>query len=134
MNFFGIGNETHFEDYDRKYYRLRSHDYYGNLGINRNIGNSTIELGGFYKTIAIKQDSNRYINAFKNDGGSIYDLTRKHFAGADLTYKYQDIDHPIIPSKGFKFSGSAEYTYNITTPDNSFTTVQTLCDRFFFFA
>ena len=27
----------------------------------------------------------------------------------------------IVPSKGFKFSSTAAYTYNLNTPDNSFT-------------
>ena len=121
VNFFGVGNETSFAKYDRKYFRLRSHEYYGRFGINRTIANSHVELGSFYQTIGIKADSNRFIKAFANDGGSVYDLNRKHFIGADITYKYQNTDHPIIPSKGFKFSASAAYTYNLNTPDNSFT-------------
>ena len=120
VNFFGVGNETSFEKYDRKFFRLRSHEYYGRFGVNRNIDNSHIELGSFYKTVGIKADSNRFIKTFINDGGSVYDLQRKHFAGVDISYKYQNTDHAIIPSKGFKFSGTAGYTYNITTPDNSF--------------
>ncbi len=121
INFFGVGNETKFPDYDRRYFRLRSHEYYARFGINRNIGMSQIELGPFYQTVRIKIDSNRFVNDFIKNGGSIYDIKRKHFAGADISYKYQNTDHPIIPSKGFKFSGFAAYTYNLTTPDNSFT-------------
>jgi len=120
VNFFGVGNETSFAKYDRKFFRLRSHEYYGRFGISRNIDNSQIELAGFYQTIGVKADSTRFIKVFMNDGGSVYDLSRKHFAGADINYKYQNTDHPIIPSKGFKFSGSAGYTYNISTPGNSF--------------
>jgi hemolysin activation/secretion protein len=121
VNFFGVGNETGYITYDRKFFRLRTHEYYGKLGINRNIGNSQIELASFYQTVRVKVDSNRFIKQFTNDGGSIYDLNRKHFLGADLSYKYQNTDHPLIPSKGFKFSASAAYTYNLNTPDNSFT-------------
>jgi len=121
INFFGVGNETAFPDYDRRYFRLRSHEYYARFGINRTIGKSQVELGPFYQTVRVKIDSNRFVNDFIKNGGSIYDLNRKHFVGADLSYKYQNTDHPIIPSKGFKFSGTAAYTYNLTTPDNSFT-------------
>ena len=121
VNFFGVGNETSFTTYDRKFFRLRSQEYYGKLGINRYIGNSQIELGSFYQTIRVKIDSNRFIKEFSNDGGGIYDFKRNHFIGADITYKYQNTDHPIIPSKGFKFSASAAYTYNLNAPDNSFT-------------
>ncbi len=121
VNFFGVGNETSFTTYDRKYFRLRSNEFYGRFGVNRTIGSSQIELGSFYQTVGIKADSNRFIKEFSNDGGSIYDLKRKHFVGADISYKYQNTDHPIVPSKGFKFSGAAAYTYNLNTPDNSFT-------------
>ena len=120
VNFFGVGNETSFPEYDRKYFRLRSHEYYARFGINRNLRNSQIELGPFYQTVRVRIDSNRFVNDFIKNGGSIYELERKHFVGADLNYKYQKTDHPIIPSKGFKFSGLVGYTYNLTTPDNSF--------------
>jgi hypothetical protein len=120
VNFFGVGNETSFATYDRKFFRLRSHEYYGKFGINRRVKNSFIELGSFYETVAIKADSTRFVKTFINDGGSRYDVNRKHFAGGDLSYKYQNTDHPIVPSKGFRFSGSAAYTYNFNIPDNSF--------------
>lgn len=121
VNFFGVGNETAFPDYDRKYFRLRTQEYYARFGINRTIRNSQIEMGPFYQTVRVKGDSNRIVKDFINNGGSVYELTRKHFVGADLNYKFQKTDHPIVPSKGFKFSGTAAYTYNITTRDNSFT-------------
>lgn len=121
VNFFGVGNETKFETYDRKFFRLRSHEYYGKLGVNRTIGRSQIEFDGFYQTVKVKLDSNRVIAKFANTGNGYADLSRKHFAGADLNYKYQDVDNPVIPSKGFRFMSSATYTYNLTTPDHSFT-------------
>jgi len=121
VNFFGVGNETTFETYDRKFFRLRTQEYYGRFGVNRTIGKSEIEVGPFYQTIRVRPDSTRFIKEFLIDGGRSFDLQRKHFIGAELSYKYQNTDHPIIPSKGFKFSGSAAYTYNLSTPDNSFT-------------
>lgn len=122
VNFFGIGNETTFPEYIRKYYRLRSQEYYGKLGINRTIGNSHVEVSSFYQTVKIKEDADRYISQYINENGhSKSELERKHFAGADITYRYQNTDHPIIPSKGFKFSGSAAHTFNLTTSDHSFT-------------
>lgn len=121
VNFFGVGNESKFETYDRRFFRLRSHEYYGKLGINRFIGNSQFELAGFYETIKIRSDSDRVIGKFANTGNGFSDLSRKHFIGADLSYKYENTDHPIIPAKGFRFMSSATYTHNLTTPDHSFT-------------
>lgn len=121
VNFFGVGNESSLETYDRSYFRLRSHEYYGRLGINRSFGNSHLEIGSSYETIAIKADDDKYIKEFMNNGGSIYDLYRKHFITTDIIYKYQNTDHPIIPSKGFRFMSSAAYTYNLSDADRSFT-------------
>ena len=121
VNFFGVGNESKFETYDRKFFRLRSTEYYAKLGVNRIMGNSQIEFTPFYQTIKIKPDSNRIISKFANNGDGFSDLSRKHFVGAELSYKYQNTDNPIIPSRGFRFTSSAIYTYNLSTPDHSFT-------------
>jgi hypothetical protein len=121
VNFFGVGNETKFETYDRKFFRLRSIEYYGKLGVNRIIGNSQIEFDGFYQTIKIKPDSTRIISKIAQTEDGYSDLSRKHFVGAELTYKYQNTDNPVIPSKGFRFNTSAKYTYNLSKPDHSFT-------------
>jgi hypothetical protein len=120
-NFFGVGNETSFATYDRSFFRLRSHEYYGKLGINRIIGNSRVELAGFYQSVKIKLDSNRVISKHVQTGNGFADLSRKNFIGADLSYKYQNMDHPVVPAKGFRFISSATYTYNLNTPGNSFT-------------
>ncbi|HET9747635.1 MAG TPA: BamA/TamA family outer membrane protein, partial [Chitinophagaceae bacterium] len=121
VNFFGVGNETSFATYDRRFFRLRSQEYYGKLGINRVIGNSQLELAGFYQSVKIRLDSNRIISKFAHTGNGFADLSRKNFVGADLSYKYQNTDHPIVPSRGFRFISSATYTHNLNTPDHSFT-------------
>ncbi|HEX6845416.1 MAG TPA: BamA/TamA family outer membrane protein [Chitinophagaceae bacterium] len=121
VNFFGVGNESKLGTYDRRYFRLRSHDYYGRLGINRHFGPvHFLEAGPFYKTVVIKPDSDRYINTFIHEPENNFDLARRHFIGADILYKYQNTDHPILPSKGFRFLGSAAYTHNLNNSDHSF--------------
>jgi hypothetical protein len=121
VNFFGVGNESSLETYDRSFFRLRSQEYYAKLGVNRSFGNSLLELASYYQTVRIKADADKYINDFMNDGGSIYDLSRNHFIGTGITYKYVNTDHPVVPAKGFKFLSSAAYTYNLNDADRSFT-------------
>ena len=118
VNFFGVGNESKFSSYDRSYFRLRSQDFYGKLGINRMIGSNFIELGGFYQTVKIKEDDKRFITDFVNDG---LDLERKHFVGGEAKYKYQNTDDPVVPVKGFLFHAAASYTHNMNVQDRSFT-------------
>ena len=121
VNFFGIGNESNFSSYDRRYYRLRSHDYYGKLGINRKIKSHGMELNGFYQTVKILEDKTRFITDFKDINNNPVDLERKHFIGGEAKYKYQKIDDPVVPVKGFTFQAGAAYTYNLNSNDRSFT-------------
>lgn len=125
VNFFGVGNETGFTTYDRRFFRLRSQEYYGLLGINRIMGNSRVELSGFYESIRIKFDSSRVISKFAGTGNGFSDLSRKNFVGGELSYHYQKTDHPVIPSRGTRFTSSAAYTYNLNTPSHSFTRLST---------
>jgi len=120
VNFFGVGNESSFETYDQRYYRLRSREFYGRFGVNRSIRHSQIEIGGLYQTIGIIDDADRFVTTVK-DGSYKLDLERKHFVSGNITYRYQKTDHPVIPVKGFRFSSSAAYIYNFNKPDHSFT-------------
>jgi hemolysin activation/secretion protein len=91
--------------------------------VNRNFGElHFVEAGPFYQTVVIKADQNRFVTsaaATRNVENQI-DLVRKHFVGADIHYKYQKTDHPIMPAKGFRFLSSAGYTYNLSRHDHSF--------------
>lgn len=120
VNFFGVGNESRIYNFNNRYFRLRSHEYYANLGISRRLGSHSVELGGFYQTVKIKEDKTRFINEFKNMNGW-FDLERKHFAGGELKYKYQNTNDPVIPVKGLTFQTTASYTYNLNRQDHSFT-------------
>jgi hypothetical protein len=120
VNFFGIGNESSFASYDRRYFRLRSHEYYGKLGINRKLGSHFVQAGGFYQTVKIKQDPLRFIKDYAISNFGI-DLERKHFIGGEIKYKYQKTDDPVVPVKGFTFNTAASYTYNLNAHDRSFT-------------
>jgi len=120
INFFGVGNETAFTSFDRRYYRLRSHEYYSKLGINRKIKSHLMELNGFYQTVKIKEDETRFITAYKNINIGV-DLERKHFVGGEAKYKYQKVNDIAVPVKGFSFQTAASYTFNINSHDRSFT-------------
>lgn len=119
VNFFGVGNESKFSSYDRSYFRLRSQDFYGKLGVNRKIGSNFFELGGFYQTVKIKRDNQRFITDFVSDNVGL-DLERKHFVGGEVKYKYQKSDDLIVPLKGYLFQAAASYTHNMNVQERSF--------------
>ena len=120
VNFFGVGNESSYSTFNRSYFRLRSHEYYGKLGINRKLGSHFVELGGFYQTVKIKRDVDRFIKEYSGSNYEL-DLERKHFAGGEIKYKYLKTDDPIVPVKGFSFQTAASYTFNLKEQDRSFT-------------
>jgi hypothetical protein len=120
-NFFGIGNETMLNGYDRSYYRLRSHEYYAKAGVNRKLGKyHLVDFRGIYETVKIKYDVYRFIRDYSLHPDNGLDLGRKHFIGAEAKYRYLNTDHAIIPEKGFGFLSSAAYTRNLSNPANSF--------------
>jgi hypothetical protein len=123
VNFFGIGNDSKFETYNRSYFRLRSHEYYGKFGLNRNIGKHHIaDIRAFYETVRIRPDVYRFITDYFPDGNGTY-LDRKHFAGGEARYQFRHADDDIIPSKGFNFLAGATYSQNLSESSKSFTRV-----------
>lgn len=122
VNFFGIGNESDFSSYDRHFFRLRSRDYYGKAGINRVFGNNhLLNFAGFYQSVKIIADEERFITSFAHNNNGNSDFERQHFTGVEASYKYRKTDNPIIPSRGINFTAGSSYTYNISEPDHSFT-------------
>lgn len=124
VNFFGVGNNTSFETYDRSFFRLRSREFYGKAGVSRVFSQiQNFELNAFYQTIGIIKDSSRFVTSYiKETDNTIHaiDPGRKHFVGASAKYKFDNTDDPVIASKGFRFIANPSYTYNITTPSASF--------------
>ncbi len=122
VNFFGVGNESVLFTREARYYRLRSREYSGRFGIHRNIKSHYIEASSFYQSVRIVPDLDRFATAFvSEDRNNVYKLERKHFVGADIVYKFQKTNDPVVPVKGFTFASAASYTYNLSNPDHSFT-------------
>ena len=113
-NFFGFGNETKFVEPNIYYYRARSEQWLGSVGLARKLGQSNIRINGFFQQIRVKADGDRFSGKFLN--GVIPDLTKiKYFGGAELLYNIHNVNDSVIPTKGYMFWARAAYLENLKT-------------------
>ena len=112
-NFFGLGNETALTTPDKSYFRMRSREWFVNAGINKNFGKSTVEISPFFRSVKILNDTQNY---FAKEFLPLNQDTREtnNYAGAQFTYTYLTLDDSIVPQKGFTFSATANYSFNVS--------------------
>ncbi|MFI5130897.1 MAG: hypothetical protein ACHQFX_12925 [Chitinophagales bacterium] len=110
-NFFGVGNETVLNDHERNYFRIRSVEWLGSAGINRQFGKSSIYVSGFFQSVKIKADQGRYITeVFSHVDEDVFKAN--NYVGGKITYTFIDVNDAIVPTKGIAFSGNAFYFKN----------------------
>ena len=111
-NFFGYGNESRFVGKKIAYYRARSEQWLGGLGLARKFGHSNLSINGMYQQIRVKADDDRFTGKYLNN--VIPDLTSiKHFGVAELLYNVHQVNDSIIPTKGYMFWARAAYLQNL---------------------
>ncbi|MEO8712542.1 MAG: hypothetical protein ABI405_10485, partial [Parafilimonas sp.] len=112
--FFGLGNETKFsDDHKLKYYTMRTRQWIVQPGLIRNFGKSTVNVFAFLNGIRVINDTDRFINKTFNPEKSVYDW--KTFAGAGVSYSFQSLNDPIVPTKGVYFNATASGAQNLKT-------------------
>lgn len=120
-NFFGLGNETKQVTDDRDFYRIRSQDGLGYIGLQRPIGKqSSIAFTPFYETIKLLRDTGRFLvkNFITGNGGQ--NFIRKHFTGVGVDLDLKRWNDQVLPTKGINLFTSVRRTYNIRD-EKSFT-------------
>ena len=111
-NFFGLGNDTKFEIKDINFYRARSEQWLGSVGLIRNLGPMNFRVNAFYQSVRIINDNDRY------SGKILIPVTpdvvnTKHFTGVEFLYRFNQVNDPVVPTKGLVFWGRAAYTMNL---------------------
>ncbi len=108
LNFFGFGNETqnmenYFgEDYNRV--KLKTVAFSPSL-VREGINGSSIKVALNYEIIEIDKTEGRYIsdsNDLNEVPNTIFD--DQNYIGADVTYKFENVDNKIYPTLGLKTS------------------------------
>jgi hypothetical protein len=119
-NFFGIGNETKQITDDRDFYRTRTREGNASAGLIHDIGKSSaIEIKGFYQTIKIINDPERFVAQTFSADKTLFD--KKDFAGGALNLVIQNVNDRIVPTKGIDILAAASYTQNLSNRDRTVT-------------
>jgi len=98
---------------------MRTREALGGIGFNRKAGNNFFEIGGFYQSVKIINDDNRYVvkNIAPSDPG-VFGI--KNFVGAAAGYSFSKLNDPIVPTGGINFAGTVSYTQNMKHSSQSF--------------
>ena len=112
-NFYGLGNETLLTTNDRDFNRMRSLQFLGKAGVQRVFNNKhRITFNPYFQFYDIINDSARFL-AKTIPAALPNTYTAHHFAGAELEYLYQTVNDSILPTKGFSFLTSANFSHNL---------------------
>lgn len=119
-NFFGIGNNTEFtEKKTANYYRTFSQRFYGGIGVERNVGKKHhAELTLIYQAVKYRRKGGPYIGNGMHVDPSVFN--RKHFAGIEAGYRYDQTNGSICPSRGFTFNFGGGVLQNLADTGSAF--------------
>ncbi len=119
-NFFGIGNETT-EDLDKNvnYYRVRTHEIYAGVGLNRRIGTtSNLRFTPFSQATKIVNDADRFLSknvriASVGTSTEVASYDWDKYAGLAMNYSFVQVDNADVPTRGVAFATGAAYTRSL---------------------
>ncbi|MGI8951802.1 MAG: ShlB/FhaC/HecB family hemolysin secretion/activation protein [Chitinophagaceae bacterium] len=118
--FFGLGNESQFPVKNINYYTMRTEEWLFNPSLNRRFGKSIVNIGAFFQSVRIINDTDRFIA--KNIAPiNTQVFTSNRFAGAQLSYNFLQLNDSIAPTKGIAFSANIIYTQNLNQSKQSVT-------------
>lgn len=120
-NFFGLGNETVFAVKDINYYRTRTEEWAGAVGITQRFNHQRLRLNALFKSVRVIHDEDRFVAKNINTLNPAT-LDGQRFGGGKLTYTYQHVNDSVAPTKGIAFTGSGTYLNNLDKADKSVTT------------
>jgi hypothetical protein len=112
-NFFGLGNETSLTTKERDFNRVRSQQFIGKIGVQRVFNyKQRITFNPFFQSYDVINDTARYLA--KNSTPAPAQLYKaQQYAGAELEYLYQNINDSVLPTKGFNFITTVNYSQNL---------------------
>ncbi len=118
-NFYGLGNNSILTTKNKNYNRMRTREAIGIIGLNKKFGNSFFEINGFYQSVKIVNDNERYVS--KNIAPFDPEIfSTKNFAGGAAKYTFSKLNDPIIPTFGITFGANVSYTQNVQLTSQSF--------------
>ena len=116
-NFYGLGNETLLTTKDRNFNRMRSKEFTASLGLERQIPHNKISLSGFFQTVEVINDEDRFTaKILALTDSTVFDLNK--FAGSTLLYQLSLVNNESVPTAGIQLNASASFTQNLDLKTN----------------
>lgn len=117
--FFGLGNDTKFEDVPTEFYRMRTREWNASATLKRRIGLQQISLGPVFKSLKIIDDKDRFLSKELAEADpSLY--TRKTSIGWNFGYELKLVNDSIVPTEGVTLQASASFNKNFSLKDGNF--------------
>ena len=117
VNYFGFGNESiNYEDnYGDDYHRVRLSTYaaFPSLKWQGRMG-AQFKIGAIINSIEVEPTKDRFINTFYTGLDQ-----RKTFAGARISYAYENYDNKALPTTGMSVSLDSGWMSNIRSSDEN---------------
>ena len=129
-NFSGLGNETTQPVDNRDYYRLRTNEFVGSLGLNRTFRSfHNVDITASFNAVEIIEDPGRFVTDFYTPN-ELYYSDHHQFASVRVGYTFQRVNDNIVPTKGAMVYAGAAYTQNVEEHDRAFATYNGIAHLF----
>ena len=118
-NYFGVGNNTVYENKSLNYYRTFSQRFYGGIGVERNFQKKHhAEFTLIYQAVKYRRRGGEYIVKNINVDQSVFN--RNHFAGFEVGYRYDHTNGSICPTRGITFNFGGGVLKNMADTGSTF--------------
>lgn len=114
-NYFGLGNETLMETDNRNYYRMRSREIHGWVGLSRGIGKKFyIEWGPLFQQIKLIEDPDRFLSKGESHSANVYEPV--NYGGIKLYARLDTRDDQVVATRGWVITAEGDYIRNLDEP------------------
>ncbi|WP_420388466.1 metallophosphoesterase [Roseivirga sp.] len=121
-NFFGLGNETEYnDDLELTYYRTRYQSYLLNPALSFQVGSkASFKIGGRLWDVEIEENEGRFISDFANNGLNPNILNEhRTYAGTNIAFQFDSKDDGVVAKRGVTFNTQLIYDIGINSISNN---------------
>ncbi|HEX2630475.1 MAG TPA: BamA/TamA family outer membrane protein, partial [Chitinophagaceae bacterium] len=100
---------------NRNYYRMRSREIHGWIGLSRGIGKKFyIEWGPLFQQVKLIEDPERYLSKGEVHSSNVYEAV--NYGGVKLHARLDTRDDQVVATRGWVITADADYVRNLDEP------------------
>lgn len=107
-NFYGLGNETVKGNKERSYHIMRSREWHGALGLQRDLGKTNLRFIAFYDNFDMLNDTARFVKKEFTLSDPVKAMEPNSYAGLRFTFSHVNVNDAVLPTKGIGFMLKAQ--------------------------